>query len=83
MSNKNKDLIISEQYLKEVLDHRGSSLVGKILKRFEILEDKNAIKATMKELIYEEFRQLKEIMVAFDSGREMTVFKFKSRKPQQ
>lgn len=72
-----KSITISERYLKECLDYTGSSLVGKLLKRFEILEDKNLIKQEAKELIYEQIRQLRDVLFAYEKGRELTIFKFK------
>lgn len=72
-----KSITITERYLKESVDYISSSLVGKLLKRFEILEDKNQIKAEAKELIYEEFRHLRDILLAFEKGREISIFKFK------
>ena len=61
-------LEISEAYLDQVLQKSASSLVGEVMKRFEILEDKEAIKADSKELIYEKFRELKSQIKAFNFG---------------
>lgn len=74
-----KELYLSEKYIKEVIDHVSSSLVGKILKRFEIIEDKNIIKADTKELIYEQFRHLKELFLSYHKGAEFK-WQFKSKK---
>ena len=63
-----KELTISEDYLKELLDYVSSATVGKIMKRFEILKDKDAIKATIKELVYENYRTLREYIKAFNKG---------------
>ncbi len=78
-----KTITISERYLKECMDFIGSSLVGKLLKRFEILEDKNQIKAEAKELIYEEIRHLRDILLAYEQGREMQIFKLKQPTSQK
>lgn len=77
-----KYIKITEKYLEDSIKYVGSSLVGKLLKRFEILEDKNSIKAEAKELIYEEMRNFKNMLFAFNLGREVTVFEFKA-KPKQ
>lgn len=63
------EIKLSEEYLKQVLDFTGSALVGKMLKRFEIHQDKNVIKAELKELVYEQMRHLKDILLAHNSGR--------------
>lgn len=65
MENK---LEISEAYLDQILKASASSLVGEIMKRFEILENKDAVKADTKELVYEKFRELKGQIKAFNSG---------------
>lgn len=69
-------LRIDSDYLKELLDYTGKSLVGKLLKRFEILENKDAIKAEAKELIYEEIRQLRDLVYAHNRGLNITQFRF-------
>lgn len=74
-----KYIKVSEKYLEEAIKFAGSSLVGKIMKRFEIMEDINSIKSESKELIYEEMRNLKNILIAYNTGREVTVFKFVSK----
>jgi hypothetical protein len=78
-----KSITITERYLKESVDYISSSLVGKLLKRFEILEDKNQIKSEAKELIYEEFRHLRDVLLAFEKGREMSIFQFKQKPTRQ
>lgn len=74
---EDKEIKLSEQFLKQTLDASSQALVGKLLKRFEIHEDKNAVKLESKELIYEHFRQLRELLTAFDKGR--VAWKFKSK----
>lgn len=73
-------LRIESDYLKELLDYMSKSMVGKLLKRFEILEDKDAIKAEAKELVYEEFRQLRDLMYAHNRGMNITQFKLTPQK---
>lgn len=68
---------IEEDYLKELIDFAGKALVGKILKRFEIIENRDIIKSDTKELIYEEFRQLRDLIVAHNRGLSITQFNFK------
>lgn len=59
---------ISEQHLKDLMDKSSRTLVGKIMKRFEILKDNNAIKSTIKELVYENHRVLQELIKSFSTG---------------
>ena len=63
-----KKLEISQEYLEQALNTTASSLVGQVMKRFEILSDKEDIKSETKELIYEKFRELKSVLRAFSSG---------------
>jgi hypothetical protein len=68
---------IEADYLKELMDYSGKSLVGKILKRFEIIENRDIIKSDVKELVYEEIRQLRDLIVAHNRGLNITQFNFK------
>lgn len=74
---ENRELKVNETYLKELIDYVSSSLVGKALKRFEILDDKEAIKKETKELIYEEFRHFRDLIIAHNKGLDITIFKLK------
>jgi len=72
-----KDFLkISDEYLEELISIRSKNLVGKVLKRFEIFDDKETIKSSCKELIYEEFRTLRDLLVAHNKGLNITVLKF-------
>ena len=77
---EHKELRIGEEYLTEILDFVGRSLVGKVLKRHEIIENRDILKAEIKELIYEEIRNLKNLILAHDKGLQITQFNFKSSK---
>ena len=72
-----KVLSVDEEYLKEISAHISKTLVGKICKRFEIIEDKSVLKDNVKELIYEEFRSFCKLIEAHDKGLNMTQFIFK------
>jgi len=75
-----KELTVSEVYLKELIDYVGSSTVGKIMKRHEILSGRDdLIKKATKELVYEGFRELRDLIIAHDNGRNITIFKFKQK----
>jgi hypothetical protein len=63
-----KELILTEEYIDQVLDACFSALVGEQMKRFEILENKEDIKKDCKELAYEKKREVKALLRAFSSG---------------
>ncbi|MCK9626556.1 MAG: hypothetical protein M0R23_08895 [Bacteroidales bacterium] len=71
------DLKIRHEYLLEVLDRESKNLVGKIMKRHEIIENKDILKAEVKELIYEEMRHIRDLLLAGGRGLEQKVFEFK------
>jgi len=72
------DYKISEKYLNKLLSDSARNLVGKTCKRFEILQDKEDIKKSIKELIYENYRELKALIISFNVGVE-----FKTRPNKQ
>jgi len=84
--------IISKENLNKILSERAKVLVGICMKRFEVLENerqyesksiqekeyRKILKRLIKEQIYEEFRNLKSVLIAFSSGIE-----FKNQDPKQ
>ena len=73
-------LKIKEADLEEVLTFQAKALVGKVCKRFEILDSKEDIKKEAKELIYESHRELQKLIEAYSKGLHITEFKFNQRK---
>jgi hypothetical protein len=63
-----KEYKVSEEFLDRVMKKWSRVLVGQTMKRFEIFDDKKAIKASIKELIYEHTRNLKGLIESFDLG---------------
>jgi len=59
---------ISKEYLDQITDEFAKCLVGKCMKRFELYDNKNQIKKAVKELIYENTRDLKVAIRAFSYG---------------
>ena len=57
MDNK---ITIDLDLLKILLDQHAKRLVGKVMKRFELSENKEEIKKQTKEIIYEEMRDMNE-----------------------
>jgi len=70
--------IISKEHIDKICKDSARTLVGETMKRFEILDDKETIKKSIKELIYENYRQLKKLIEAFSSG-----VKFITKKPEK
>ena len=77
MENKREEITISKKFLDDTITQCSKRLVGLVMRRFEILEDKEAIKASVKELIYENGRFFKEIVNSFSFG-----IKFVAKKPK-
>jgi hypothetical protein len=71
------ELKIKEEYLEELIDYIGRSLCGKVMKRFEVIEDKVTLKNMIKETIYEEMRHFKDLLYSSNAGLEMSQFIFK------
>jgi len=73
------DYKITESYLKELITFCGNDSCGKILKRIETIDDKESLKACVKELVYEGYRNFKHLLKAYNDGSKTTIFDFKSR----
>lgn len=73
------DIIISKRYLKELIDFQSKKLVGKILKRYEIVADRTTLKSEIKELIYEEMRDFYGLLEAYTKGYEISIYKFPTK----
>ena len=74
-----EELKLSRRYLDELIDFESKKLVGKVLKRFEIIEDKNVLKANVKELVYEEFRSFRDLILSYQQGYEVSIYKFTNK----
>lgn len=68
-----------KQFLKDLCTSQSRSLVGKLCKRIELLEKDNSLtsnqklnilKTFCKELVYENFRDVKNSAVFYTEGRE-------------
>ena len=62
--------------LTDLIDYSSRSLCGKLLKRFEIIHDQDILKKTTKELIYEEYRHLRDLILSTSKGLGLSKFKF-------
>ena len=81
----NEFLIIDEAYLNELTTFASKKLVGKVLKRFELIGEQENLKQNIKELIYESWRDFKDLLEAHNKGLNVTQFHFKrkSTTPQE
>ena len=78
------DKVLSEKeqllgYLDQVISAEFPKLVGKIMKRFEILDDKDHLKKEIKELIYEGSREMQDIFYAYSKGLEVSYWARKEK----
>lgn len=74
-SKSEKQLLLT--YLDEVFQSESAKLVGKVMKRMELIQDRDILKKDVREVIYEQFREIRDIFYAYSSGIEMTKFIFK------
>jgi len=68
MEDNGKEITISQEFLEYILSTSAKTLVGKVAKRFELMTNKDEIKIHVKELIYENFRDLEECFKAYSKG---------------
>jgi hypothetical protein len=69
-----KELLLA--YLDEVLQTQSAKLVGHIMKRFELIENKDVLKRDVRELVYESSRELRDIFYAYSKGLESFRYNF-------
>jgi hypothetical protein len=80
-------LNISEDYLEELIGLQASKLAGKSMKRFELFTDTKTnsvsnselLKRELKELVYETFRDFRDMLIAHNYGLGVTILKFKTK----
>jgi hypothetical protein len=73
MDNKLK---ISEETLNYIIDQESRKTVGIILKRYEFIDDKEVLKKEIKEILYESFRNLRDmIRINGKEGVSLTIVK--------
>jgi len=76
MENKMSNIIsLDLDLLKTLLDQEARKTVGKVMKRFEISDDKEIIKKATKEILYESYRDFYEMLkigkIIFESGTKV------------
>ena len=74
-----KQLTFPIEAFEEVLKLQSSKTVGKVLKRIEITDNKEIMKSQIRELIYESFRDLGDLLFSLNFGLQITSFEFKEK----
>jgi hypothetical protein len=55
---------LTEETLNQIIDQEARKMVGIALKRFELIEDKETLKKELKEIIYESYRNVRDMVRA-------------------
>jgi hypothetical protein len=55
-------LKITEETLNSIIDQEARKTVGIILKRYELIQDREILKKEIKEILYESFRNLRDMV---------------------
>lgn len=61
-------IIINEDLLNQIFKLESTKTVGKVLKRFDLSNNKEEIKKQVKEIMYEAYRDIRDIIVL--NGKE-------------
>jgi len=62
------ELKVSQEKLQEILNFEAQKTVGEVLKRVDIIDNKNYLKKILKELIYERYRDFRDMLIAVGLG---------------
>jgi septin family protein len=74
-----KKYIIDSDYLLELISTNSKSLVGKVMKRFELSSNLTDIKTQTRELIYESYRDFAKLLESHQFGYDQKVWDFKQK----
>jgi len=75
-----KNLTIPFSALEDLLDFFSRRLVGRVCKRIEISPNQEILKSQAKEIIYEQTRDLLDLIVALNYGMKVTEFNIEQSK---
>ena len=78
-----KSLTFPLEAFEEVLKLQSTKTVGKVLKRIEITDSKDVMKSQIRELIYESFRDLGDLLFSLNFGLQITNFEFKNKESKE
>lgn len=90
MGNNNY-LKILDSYLEELIGLQASKMAGKAMKRFELFVDPKTnsvpnadlLKRELKELVYESFRDFRDLLIAHNYGLGLSVLQFKTKEKEK
>jgi predicted house-cleaning noncanonical NTP pyrophosphatase (MazG superfamily) len=57
-------LKLTEETLNSIIDNEARKTVGHILKQYELIEDKKLLKVEIKEILYQSFRNVRDMVRA-------------------
>ena len=77
----NNYIYIDVGLLKSIVDSESKKLCGIIMKRYEIIEDKEILKREIKELIYEGYRNVRDILLTH--GKTDKAIELDFKKPEK
>ena len=77
------NITISERFYKEASKHSIRTFLGKALKRIDVIDDKEDLKNSIKELTYEHYRDFLIILESFSKGLETHNIEFKTKDQQK
>lgn len=78
-----KQLTFPLDAFEEVLKLQSTKTVGKVLKRIEITDNKDVMKSQIRELIYESFRDLGDLLFSLNFGLQISSFEFKEKSKEK
>jgi len=56
-------VLLSKDSVSKIFDSRSAKMVGYLMKRFETIESRDDLKREVKELIYEQLREIKDLLL--------------------
>ena len=76
------DLKLTESQIEDIIDYFGRNLVGKIMRKFEVVQDIHTLKSLVKDTIWEELRHERDILVSVGAGGNLKTVRFISKGKQ-
>lgn len=70
---------IDEEYLGELIAECGKRTVGKLMKRHDLFGSNGPLKSVSKEIVYEGFREFRDLILAHNKGLNISIMQFKTK----
>ena len=74
---------IDENLLKNIFNSEVNKTVGKCMKRFELSENKEEIKRQTKEILYESYRDLRDLIIHCSNAKESIHLTLQNKKREE